>query len=96
MRKFIAVLVALGAHSATGGRAHAQAFRAPCHVDELCHGVQAGGGRIINCLREHKSQLSEECFAAIGHNVLNSHPRGPNSAAGLPTPEPNSGEPAQQ
>jgi hypothetical protein len=48
----------------------AQAMRAVCHVDTLCAGVQNGGGRIMKCLREHKSELSEECLAAIGRTVM--------------------------
>jgi hypothetical protein len=53
------------------GAASAQVFKAPCNVDTLCPGVQPGGGKILNCLRSHKSELSEQCFAAIGHFTMN-------------------------
>jgi hypothetical protein len=32
--------------------------------------VQNGGGRIMKCLREHKTELSEQCLAAIGRTVM--------------------------
>ncbi len=51
--------------------AHAQAFKAPCHVDTLCAGIESGGGRIMKCLRAHKTELSEQCLAAIGRSVMN-------------------------
>jgi hypothetical protein len=53
------------------GAADAQGFRIPCHVDTLCAGVESGGGRIMNCLRAHKTELSEQCLAAIGRSVMN-------------------------
>jgi hypothetical protein len=53
------------------GAADAQGFRMPCHVDTLCAGVESGGGRIMNCLRAHKTELSEQCLAAIGRSVMN-------------------------
>ena len=56
------------------GAAQAQAFREPCHVDSLCPGVERGGGKILNCLRTHKSELSEACFTAIGHFTMNRNP----------------------
>jgi hypothetical protein len=53
------------------GAAQAQIFRAPCHVDTLCPGVERGGGKIVACLKTHKSELSEQCFAALGHFMMN-------------------------
>ena len=53
------------------GAADAQGFRMPCHVDTLCAGVESGSGRIMNCLRAHKNELSEQCLAAIGRSVMN-------------------------
>ncbi len=34
-------------------------------VERLCPGVQPGGGRIANCLRENAETLSELCKRAI-------------------------------
>jgi hypothetical protein len=58
------------------GAAEAQIFREPCHVEELCSGVESGGGRILNCLAQHKGELSQHCLAAIGRSVLNQRGRG--------------------
>ncbi|MEW6443251.1 MAG: cysteine rich repeat-containing protein [bacterium] len=34
-------------------------------VDRLCQDVPQGGGRVLECLREHKSELSQECGAFL-------------------------------
>jgi len=41
--------------------------RAACQADaqNLCSGVQAGGGRIINCLAQHKDAVSDACKQAL-------------------------------
>jgi hypothetical protein len=41
--------------------------RAACQADaqNLCPGVQAGGGRILNCLAQHKDALSDACKQAL-------------------------------
>ncbi len=72
MRSISTVALLLGI--SLSGAAQAQVFRAPCHVDTLCPGVERGGGKIMNCLRTHKSELSEACFAAIGHFTINRNP----------------------
>ncbi|MBV8662799.1 MAG: hypothetical protein JO107_06825, partial [Hyphomicrobiales bacterium] len=55
---------------------HAQAVRSACHVDTLCQGVESGQGRIMKCLRAHKTELSQTCLAAIGRSVMNWGNRG--------------------
>jgi hypothetical protein len=42
-------------------------LRAACAADvqKLCPGVQPGGGRIMQCLSEHKSEVSEICKQAV-------------------------------
>jgi hypothetical protein len=42
-------------------------LRAACAADvqKLCPGVQPGGGRIMQCLSEHKSEISESCKQAF-------------------------------
>ena len=41
--------------------------RAACESDvtKLCAGVQPGGGRIMQCLSQHKSEGSDACKQAI-------------------------------
>jgi Cysteine rich repeat len=41
--------------------------RAACQADAqtLCPGVQAGGGRILNCLAQHKDTVSDVCKQAL-------------------------------
>jgi hypothetical protein len=44
------------------------AIRAACTQDaqKFCAGVQPGGGRIVNCLKQHKDALSDGCKQAAG------------------------------
>jgi hypothetical protein len=41
--------------------------RAACDTDiqKLCPGVPPGGGRILNCLKQHKDQVSDVCKQAV-------------------------------
>jgi Cysteine rich repeat len=43
------------------------AVRAACGADakKLCAGVQPGGGRIIQCLTQHKDEVSDGCKQAV-------------------------------
>lgn len=45
----------------------AQEVREACKEDvlKLCKGIEPGGGRIINCLREHENELSAGCKARM-------------------------------
>jgi hypothetical protein len=81
MRSISIVALLLGI--SLSGAAQAQVFRGPCKVDSLCPGVERGGGKILNCLRTHKSELSEACFTAIGHFTIN---RSPNAKKGSGAP----------
>jgi len=42
-------------------------MRAACEADvkRLCPNLQPGNGRIMTCLREHKSELSEGCASTL-------------------------------
>lgn len=39
-------------------------------VKQLCASVQPGGGRIRDCMKEHRAQLSTECKVAIADRML--------------------------
>ena len=43
-----------------------------CRTDvrSFCAGVQPGGGRIRDCMREHRAQLSIACKVAIADRML--------------------------
>ena len=87
---FAALLVVGGAGAQEGKKSAQHSMKAACHVDVLCKGVEPGGGRIIQCLREHKDALSEACLAAIGRQALNSHGKGQSGAEAAP----DAGQPA--
>jgi hypothetical protein len=50
----------------------------------LCGSVQPGGGRIRDCMREHRAQLSNACKIAIADRMLE---RTTNKAANGPVPD---------
>jgi hypothetical protein len=43
---------------------HAKLKACKADVERLCAGVQRGGGRIRECLKQHAAELSPECKAA--------------------------------
>ncbi|MBI3548254.1 MAG: hypothetical protein HY078_04285 [Elusimicrobia bacterium] len=65
---FLSVLAAcvLGAIPASGEMDKGGPFEA-CRADmeRLCKGVEAGGGRISECMKSHKEELSAGCKGAI-------------------------------
>ena len=42
-------------------------------VDKFCKDVQPGKGRMGNCMREHKSELSAECQREFGKGMHKGH-----------------------
>jgi hypothetical protein len=68
MGKFFVAASLLGLLAPTP--AAAQNIQQACQVKTLCAGVQPGGGRIMQCLHDHMSELSTDCFAAIGRMRL--------------------------
>jgi hypothetical protein len=49
----------------------------------LCGSIQPGGGRLRDCMREHRSQLSNNCKLAIADRILerSANKQGANSAS---------------
>jgi hypothetical protein len=91
MRLVTAAAAVLVTSVVSFGVAEAQALKMACRVDTLCPGVEAGGGRIMNCLRAHKAELSDKCLAAIGRFFIN---RTKGQEGGPPNGgEPGGGEP---
>ena len=58
----------------SGNQPSLAAIRAACGADaqKFCSGVQPGGGRVVNCLKEHKDELSDKCKQAAGIPVNSS------------------------
>lgn len=74
-------LLAFGLFLACSDAASAADFMSACNTKTLCAGVQPGGGRIIQCLKEHKSALSTKCKVALGEMLLNQPNRAPPAGA---------------
>ena len=39
-------------------------------IKTLCAGIQPGGGRIRNCIKENRAQLSPECKTALSERMM--------------------------
>lgn len=63
------------------------AARMACRADaqKLCQGVQPGGGRIMQCMRDHRDALSEDCKAALMN--ARAHRRGGEGPAAMSSPQ---------
>ena len=61
-------------------------LRGACGEDmkTLCGSVQPGGGRLRDCMREHRAQLSNACKVAIADRMLE---RSASKAASSSAPE---------
>ena len=65
MRTLLALPIVLifAATAAAEGPKPRQACRAD--YERLCHGVKPGGGRIRECMKAHRSEISPACRAAL-------------------------------
>ncbi len=81
MLVFAAAILAPSAALAQGGP-----VRAACQGDiqTLCGSLQPGGGRIRDCMREHRAELSATCKIAIADRMLERREHRTN--AGAPGP----------
>jgi len=63
------VIIAIAAAMGTGSAAAQDiaTLRQACSADlqRLCAGIQPGGGRILQCIRTHKTELSPDCQSAL-------------------------------
>ncbi|ABS68679.1 cysteine rich repeat-containing protein [Xanthobacter versatilis] len=64
----LALGLAPGARAQTVSPEQAKALRTACEADvqKLCAGVQPGGGRLVQCLKEHKEEVTPPCQATLG------------------------------
>lgn len=67
-----ACVIAFGVAFSTLTYAEPGSIRGVCmnDVKALCGSVQPGGGRIRDCIREHRTQLSNACKLAIADRML--------------------------
>ena len=74
------------------------AVRGACMNDikTLCGSVQPGGGRIRECFRAHREQLSTDCKLALADRMLQRREGRGERGLGRPGGPANSGSPTQQ
>jgi hypothetical protein len=60
-------------------------------VKALCGSVQPGGGRIRDCMREHRTELSTACKVAIADRMLERGRNQSDGASAAIRPVPNTG-----
>jgi len=68
-RSLFAVFFSLLLVALSFGSGKAQEDACTSDVEKLCKGVEPGGGRVLACLKEHKSELSPECSGYIAGKV---------------------------
>jgi hypothetical protein len=67
LKSVLVLMFIMGSITAGNNAASAQEGRGPCREDaaRLCKDVQPGGGRIIQCLKQHENELSAACKERI-------------------------------
>jgi len=61
-------------------------------MQALCGSIQPGGGRLRDCMREHRSQLSNNCKLAIADRMLERNPNKQGASSASIKSVPKSGE----
>ena len=66
------LVIAIGMTIPTLALAQQGGVRGACMTDikTLCGSVQPGGGRIRDCIREHRAQLSDGCKMALMERMM--------------------------
>ena len=66
------LLVAVGIFVTVPALAQGGLMQGACMNDikSLCGSIQPGGGRVRDCMRDHRTQLSIACKAAIADRML--------------------------
>jgi hypothetical protein len=72
MRLARLTVIATGLFFCTCGLAESGPLQGACMNDikTLCGSIQPGGGRIRECMKEHRAQLSDACKIAIADRML--------------------------
>ena len=75
MRFSRTIIIAIVALIPTLAQADPGPLQGACKNDMkmLCGSVQPGGGRLRDCIKEHRSQLSDTCKVAIADRMLERH-----------------------
>jgi hypothetical protein len=71
-----------------GGKGGALREACRADVEQLCSGVEPGGGHIMQCLRDHQDRVSSTCKSAISEAHANRR-GGPVASPDQTPPAPN-------
>ncbi|QJD29166.1 cysteine rich repeat-containing protein [Methylococcus geothermalis] len=63
--KYVALLIVLASAWANPGNAAPHPLPCSDEIAKYCKNLRIGGGRIQNCLKEHKAQLSPACQSGL-------------------------------
>ena len=92
------LVIAVGVTLPTFAFAQQSGVRGACMSDvkTLCGSVQPGGGRIRECMREHREQLSSGCKVALADRMLQRREGRGERGQGRPGGPASPGGPTQQ
>ena len=85
-KSFVTAAIAAALLANAAAAQDAATVRQACSADvqRLCAGVQPGAGRILQCMRTHKTELSPDCQSALAQVAAQLKAK-----AGTSTAEPN-------
>ncbi len=84
-----ALLIAGSAFAQPADGGGGGAVRQACQpeIEKLCAGIQPGGGRIMQCIRQHRAEVSDTCRSAMRSARANHGAQGAPPPDGAPPPE---------